>query len=493
MVSMFEEFTKMDRKLVSCGFPPTSPWWRETLERFYGSMRRQLVLRVGRRGGKSSTLARVGVLEAVVGDHNIPPGDIGIVAAISVSRDEAAKRLRTIEAILRALDIGYRPLREGQGFELVDRSIGFQVFTASIAGVSGPTVICAIGDEVAKWKDAESGANPAREVLASLRPTMATQPRAKLFLSSSPLGCLDAHATAFDLGDTAGQMVAHAPTWVANPSVTEESTHELEPDPRIHAREFGAEPQAAALAAFDPEAVDRAFRPREWKRVGRRVGLLDPSSGGKDAFTWGACAWCEDADGRPFLNVDFVDATEGTFWEQVGGDVIADKISSAFAPYDIEHVHSDQRERLMLESVLRARKLILVVHDWTSTSKQLAVETIRRWLRDGTLCLPDRPKLRRELLLFEEKITATGALTFGARGSGHDDEVALLLTAAMAQAAGWIHSPRRPALPHRPDTVRRERWSIAGDISATPSDAIQWAEDGTFTIQRSKGRHFGGY
>ena len=37
-------------------------------------------------------------------------------------------------------------------------------------------------------------------------------------------------------------------------------------------------------------------------------------------------------------------------------------------------------------------------------------------------------------LEFEERTSATGAFTFGARGSGHDDYVSLLLTTAMADA-----------------------------------------------------------
>ena len=75
-------------------------------------------------------------------------------------------------AVLDALGIKHRPI-DG-GVELVDRPIAFKVYTASIAWVSGFTCIRAIADEAAKWRDADTGANPAREVLASLRPTMAT-------------------------------------------------------------------------------------------------------------------------------------------------------------------------------------------------------------------------------------------------------------------------------------------------------------------------------
>lgn len=42
------------------------------------------------------------------------------------------------------------------------------------------------------------------------------------------------------------------------------------------------------------------------------------------------------------------------------------------------------------------------------------------------------------MLNFAEKIAPSGALTYGARGSGKDDRVALGLVAAMAEAKGML-------------------------------------------------------
>ena len=80
-------------------------------------------------------------------------------------------------------------------------------------------------------------------------------------------------------------------------------------------------------------------------------------------------------------------------------------------------------------------------------SKPPAVERVRRWLADGALSLPAHDQLRNELLGFEERVTASGAFTFGARGSGHDDYVSLLITAAMADAKGMIPRGGRARAP----------------------------------------------
>ena len=81
---VWQHLAEIDEQLVSRGWPAMSHWWRETLAKFYASGKRQLVLRVGRRGGKSSTLCRVAVAEALYGAHVIPPGDVGVVAIVSI-------------------------------------------------------------------------------------------------------------------------------------------------------------------------------------------------------------------------------------------------------------------------------------------------------------------------------------------------------------------------------------------------------------------------
>ena len=238
---ILQRLDELDVVLTKKGFPPTSDWWRNTFRRWYSSKKKQLCIRAGRRGGKSSSLCRLAVCEALYGEHDIPPGDIGVVAIVSTRRTEALERLRTIRAILDAL--GEKYTAKVESIELHDRSVVFSVFTASVAGVSGFTGIFVLCDEVAKWRDASTGANPAKEVIASIRPTLLTQRNAKIVLSSSPMGKKDAHALEYAKGETSLQCIGFAETWIANPSVTEDDTHVLEPNPLIWAREYAAIPQ----------------------------------------------------------------------------------------------------------------------------------------------------------------------------------------------------------------------------------------------------------
>ena len=280
-VDLFAKLMEQEEVLTRHGFPPMSDWWKATLRDFYRSGKRRLVLRVGRRGGKSSTLCRVAVVETLYGAHSVPPGDVGYFILVSTTKGEASSRLVTIRAILDVLGVAHHPVDSGVAIE--GKNVGFKVYPATIAGVSGPTGIGFMGDELAKWRDSETGANPAKQVLASLTPTMATQPTAKAFLSSSPFSTIDAHAEAFDRGTTESQTVAHAPTWVANPTISEADTRELEPDEPTRLREYGAIPMSSGTHHwFDSSTIQAAVESYELPVVAQPGTVL--TAGGDCAF-----------------------------------------------------------------------------------------------------------------------------------------------------------------------------------------------------------------
>jgi hypothetical protein len=245
------------------GIEPLTPFWRETIRGFYASGKKQLVGRVGRRGRKSYTWCGfVAIAEILTARHAVPPGDTGVVSIISANKDQAADRIATCIAMLDALGVAYK--KTAKGIEFTDRPYRISILAASISAVSSYTCILAIGDEVTKWTDGDSKVNPARAVISSWRATLLTQPLAKMVLLSSPMGFEDEHAQAFDRGETRAQSVCYAPTWVANPSVTEEMCRvesEAERDPETwFLRECKAIPQSAddQDAGITLAKVDRA-------------------------------------------------------------------------------------------------------------------------------------------------------------------------------------------------------------------------------------------
>lgn len=223
-----EHVQRVETLLVEQGWHPMSDFWRKTIARVYYFGAPEAVYRVGRRGGKSTTMCRVIVAETAFGEHAASAGTILTYMIVAQDRREAKKQINTCRDILKAAGVDHIPKAETISLPALGREIA--VFTASVRGVSGPTAIGALCDEVAKWTDDE-GANPGAEVLRSLKPTMLTQHNAKLWLISSPWSVTDPH---YDLFEESNREAAYmrppfwAPTWVANPSETEERTHERE-------------------------------------------------------------------------------------------------------------------------------------------------------------------------------------------------------------------------------------------------------------------------
>lgn len=434
-------YDEVDRKLVAAGFPATSPWWRATFERWYRSGKRQVVVRAGRRAGKSSSLSRLGVVEALYGKHRIPPGDTGVVAVISTRREEAAERIATIKAILDALGVGYRPWGEF-GVKLVGRRLGFRVYTASIAGVSGFTGIFVICDEVSKWKDNDTGANPATEVLASVRPTMTTQPEARIVLSSSPMGMLDAHYDAFAEGETELQITAYAPTWEANPTVTEEATRVLEPDESKWLREYKAVPQAEAESALISEMlIDRAVRrpPMPWdlpRREGWRYGAaMDPATRG---HAWTLAVAAKGSDG--VRRVALVREWRGTPSLPLSPRVVLGEIAAHLAEYGLRWVVTDQAAVDHLRD-LAPKGLSLVEAPWSPKSKQEAYEHVLKLLQAESLELHPDPMVKADLLGIRRRLTRSGVSYELAEVKGRHSDYAPALALAVDDARWAAREP----------------------------------------------------
>jgi hypothetical protein len=396
-----------------------SSWWRGTIHGWYKTGRRQLVVRAGRRAGKSSSLTRLAVCEALYGRHDVPPGDIGIVAIISARREDATERLRTVTAILDAIGVKY--VERGDFVELVGRRVGFRVYTATVAGVSGFTSVFVLCDEVAKWRDSSTGTNPAAVVIKSVRPTVATQKNARMVLSSSPMGLLDAHADAFALGGTTLQVVAHAPTWVANPTLTEQDTHDLEPDEADWEREYAAIPQAEAetslLRASTLDEVTRATGDLEPDDRHTYVATIDPATRG-NSWTLVVATLSDNHRRRIVLTREW----RGTKDKPLSPGATFCEIAALILPYRLRHIYSDQFAEDAMRELARPHGLSMVVQPWTASRKADAYDGLRQLIAERRVDLPANANVRTDLLGIRVRLTRSGVVyELAEQGARHSD------------------------------------------------------------------------
>jgi hypothetical protein len=434
--AFLSKLAALDRKLVAAGFHQTSPWWRRELERFVHALARgdragvrRWVIRAGRRAGKSSTLCRLAVAWALWGSWHVPAGDVAVVAFVSVSKDESSARLRTIAEILKALHVPFE--QRGEELEVTgSRPVLFRTIAATTKAGVGFTSIVVMGDEVSRWEARDSAANPAREVLGSLFPTLASQPFGFSVLCSSPWSTDDYHAELYDSGNTDHQITSHASTWTANPTISEERTRELEPDPRTWQREYAAIPGATVSAAVDPEDIRACI---DIKPLGTPTAAgfvaIDASSLRADAFTF----ICGRTTDRDELLVQEVGGWDGDELRSVSMRDVVRTIATRARQWGARVVYADQREEASLATLFSEEDIGFKSYAWSEPSKDEAMQLLRRLMRERRVSLPDDPRLVRQLVNLKAHLAPSGRVRYLTNGQ---DYASALITLAHALHAG---------------------------------------------------------
>jgi hypothetical protein len=250
---------------------------------------------VGRRGGKSMILALIGAFLAAFIDWTpyLVPGETAVIPIIAADRRQARAIYRYLRAMFQKVPLLAALLeKDPSDDEVVLKSgITIEITTASFRTIRGVTVIAALLDEIAFWRTGDA-ANPDFEILAALRPAMATIPQPMLLAASSPYAkrgeLWDAYRRFFGKPDPI--LVWKAPTLTMNPAVPRRVIDDAyERDDVSAAAEYGAEFRSDLESYVSREVIEAAVIPdrHELPRVATVVysAFADPSGGSNDSFT----------------------------------------------------------------------------------------------------------------------------------------------------------------------------------------------------------------
>ena len=254
----------------------------------------------GRRGGKSRVAALVAVYLACLRDYRaiLAPGERDTVMLLAAERRQARVLMRYVVGLLEGSRLLARLVTRRAG-EAVSLSTGLtiEIHTASYRSVRGYTVVAAVFDELAFWRS-EDSANPDVEILAALRPAMATVPGALLLCISTPYARRGALWEAFQAhfardGDPV--LVWRAATRTMNPAVAEPIVRAAyAEDEAAAAAEFGGEFRRELEDYVSGEALDAVVAARRARTPATARGALHGvlrSLGGRAGY--------DDAGRRP--------------------------------------------------------------------------------------------------------------------------------------------------------------------------------------------------
>jgi hypothetical protein len=260
---------------------------------------RELWVVAGRRAGKDSIASLIigfaaGIEQAHLG--KLRPGERATVMCIATDREQAQIVKGYSEAYFDEIpELGAMvESRTRNGF-LLNNGVEILITTNSFRHVRGRTVLLAVLDELAFWRD-ESSANPDIELYRALLPSMVTLPGSMLIGISSPYrkaGLLyDKHKRHFAKNDD-NVLVIQATSQQLNPEIPDADVEQaLADDPAVARAEWLGEFRSD-IGAFLPlelieGAVDVGVTVRPPRSGVRYQAFVDASSGaGQDSFGCG--------------------------------------------------------------------------------------------------------------------------------------------------------------------------------------------------------------
>lgn len=399
---------------------------------------REAWLVCGRRAGKSFVLAFVAVFLACFRDWRpfLAPGERGTVVVIATDRRQARTIIRYIRALLLQVPL-LAQLVERERDEGFDLSCGItiEVGTASFRSVRGYSIVAALLDEIAFLPTDEFAAEPDFEILAALRPGMATLRGSMLLCASSPYarrGALwDAHHRHF-AKDGDPVLVWQADTRTMNPTVPQEIIDEAyERDPTSASAEYGAQFRADIEAFISREVVEAcvtdglAERP---PRPGLRYhAFTDPSGGSNDSFTL-AIAHRE----RDHAVLDALREVRPPF----SPENVISEFAQLCRAYGISRITGDRYAGEFPREQFRKHG---IRYELSVKPKSDLYRDLLPLLNSRRVALLDQPRLVAQLVGLERRTARSGRDSIDHARGGHDDVAnavagALTTTARPSQA-----------------------------------------------------------
>ena len=135
---------------------------------------RELWAIVGRRSGKSRIAALLAVFFACFVPHTLAAGEIGTVLVLAASKDQARVVFNYAAGFLQTSPVLAHEVEETTVDEIRLRNgVVIAIHAASFRTVRGRTLLAAIFDEAAYWRD-DTSSNPDVEIYRSILPALST-------------------------------------------------------------------------------------------------------------------------------------------------------------------------------------------------------------------------------------------------------------------------------------------------------------------------------
>jgi hypothetical protein len=319
---------------------------------------------------------------------------------------------------------------------------------ASFRTIRGITAIAAIADELAFWRSDDS-ANPDKEILKALRPSLATT-GGPLIAISSPhakrgelYGMFKRH---YGPGGDPLVLVAKAPSRAMNPTLPQRVIDRAEEaDPEAASAEYGAEFRGDLEVFVSREAIEACVETGVTVRAPlsgvRYTAFVDPSGGSSDSMTL-AIGHSERGSEGGRVVIDCILERRAPF----SPEAAVAEFAGTLKAYHIGRVRGDRyagewpRERFSVHGIRYEPA------DLNRSELYLAFLPL---LNSGRMDLLDNPRMIAQFVALERRTARSGRDSIDHPPGAHDD-----LANAVAGVAALMGSAA-PTLNVSMETARR--------------------------------------
>jgi hypothetical protein len=386
---------------------------------------------VGRRGGKTTLASEIAIYEAIQ-YPKLPRGARAYVIIVAPSLSQA--------------QIAFDYIREGFNGsptlkEFIDKPLTDEIrlrtgitiacYPCSYIAVRGISVVCAICDELAFWNHEETSANPENEVMAALRPAMATFRNAKLIKISTPFRKEGILWNDFQERNNRQHLVWHASTQEMNPTIStdffEEERHQHGDE--YYKREYLAEFTDNIAGWMPRELLDRAIvrGQKEFPPVrgGTYVAAADPGFMKSD---FGFAVLHRSDDGH--ITVVYARRWTGTREIPVDPEAVTREISEFLQRHGINTLVGDQHCYPVLRDYFQKLGITYREFSFGTYTRASIFGNLGQLLGQQKITFVDEPELLRQFRSLERINLPNGNTDIRPPRSSKDDMAIAVALAA---------------------------------------------------------------
>lgn len=392
---------------------------------------------VGRRSGKTTLAALICLWDALLRpelDELVRPGETRCTVAIATNLSQARVLLAAARSIIERSP-GLSPLIEASKDDELRFRLPAGASTAILAlpcssrGGRGRPISTLVMDEAAHFLSETDGHQTAHRVWEALAPSTAQfGDAARLILASTPYGSDGLFAEIFyraQSGDLEGALAQHARTRDVNPTISEGFLEsERLRDPASFSQEYEAEFFAAGDAYLDFNQIEVVERRHIAPEEGTDWVLgLDPAFS-RDPMGVAIVGRAVEQPRQLLLAHAEAIASDGAFAAPL------ERAGQLARRFDARVVTDQYAAPAVLEK-LRSAGLSVRVNTMSAESKTKVYAELRARLYDGSLELPEHPKLITELRRLRSRFSPGRAAVINPRAGGSHGDMAQALALAV--------------------------------------------------------------